>query len=113
MTSIDAKRTHVAAVPAALAATAAWVAAGAITSRGASGYGARYAIEHAAQRTFDVARIDGVTLGFYGDDASARVITLPSERFRIRFAATDLARSGHIDAYVAPGAMLPLPAFRP
>lgn len=65
---------------------------------------------HAATRSFEDGRSDGVLLGFFSADSLEGVITHPGEKFHLHWASRDLARSGHVDAYgVAAGAELLLP----
>ena len=76
---------------------------------GSSSHGA-HKMGHAASRSFDAARSDGLLLGFFSGAALEGVITHPGEKFHLHWASRDFARSGHVDAYgVAAGAELLLP----
>ena len=81
-----------------------------LTGKAGSGGHGVHKMGHAASRSFEAGRSDGLLLGFFSGDALEGVITHPGEKFHVHWASPDLARSGHVDAYgVAAGAELLLP----
>lgn len=81
-----------------------------VTGMAGNGSNGAHKMGHAASRSFDSARSDGLLLGFFSGAALEGVITHPGEKFHLHWASRDFARSGHVDAYgVAAGAELLLP----